>query len=154
MCKLLKKYWLSICFGVMAVGLFMTSTWIKDVVVLPSVFYKGATLLIYLPLVSTILIKLILDILINKGKEKTCYFALKDITLQAIMTSLDSLFLGIPLSFNSNTYLNLIVITGISTFIVCLLGLLIAKKITSISEDKINLLGAIILFIFAFKSLI
>ena len=103
---------------------------------------------------SSMSLKLIIDTLINKGKEKTCYFALKDITLQAIMTSLDSLFLGIPLSFNSNTYLNLIVITGISTFIVCLFGLLIAKKITSISEDKINLLGAIILFIFAFKSLI
>jgi len=98
--------------------------------------------------------KLIIDTLINKGKEKTCHFTLKAIILQALMTSCDSLFLGLPLAFSSNTYLLFALIVGVTTFFVCLLGLLLRNKINNNYDDKISIVGSIILFIFAFKSLI
>jgi len=103
---------------------------------------------------SSMAMKLIVDTLSNKGKEKTCHFAIKDIFLQALITSFDSLFLGIPLAFNTNTYFILITIVGIVTYIACFLGLLLRNKIEDDCEEKLNIIGSIILFIFAFKSLI
>ena len=103
---------------------------------------------------SSLGVKLIIDTLLNKGKEKTCFFALKDIIFQAITTSCDSLFLGVPLAFSTNQYLTLTITIGITTFFICLLGLILRTKITSNNEEKITLAGAIILFLFAFKSLL
>ena len=105
-------------------------------------------------ILSSMALKLIIDTLINKGKEKTCYFALKDITLQAITTSFDSLFLGIPFSFNSSSYFTLITVVGLTTYIICFLGLILRNKITDNLGENLNLLGSIILFIFAFKNLV
>ena len=103
---------------------------------------------------SAMAIKLILDILINKGKEKTCCFAIKDIILQALTASFDSLFLGLPLAFKSNTYIIFILIIGLTTFFICFLGLLLRNKFKNNFEEKIGLIGAIVLFMFAFKNLI
>lgn len=106
---------------------------------------------------SSMAIKLIIDTLLNKGKEenkKTCHLTFKGIIFQAMITSSDSLLLGLPLAFKSNSYLILIIIIGLTTFIACLLGLLLRDKINETHEDKIFLGGAIILFVFAFKSLL
>ena len=105
-------------------------------------------------ILSSMALKLIVDTLINKGKEKTCYYTIKDTAFQAITTSFDSLFLGIPFAFNFSTYLTLLLIVGLTTFIVCFLGLILRNKIKNNYEEKLNLLGAAVLFLFAFKSLI
>lgn len=99
-------------------------------------------------------IKLVVDTLINKGKEEITAFSTKDIIIQAVITSIDSLFIGIPLALNSESYLIFTLIIGLTTYFVCLLGLLIKNKISSRFEDKIGISGAIILFIFAIKSLL
>lgn len=99
-------------------------------------------------------IKLILDTFIKKDTESASINSIKSITLQAILTSFDSLFLGMPLSFNSNNYFTFILIIATTTFIICLIGILLRNKISKNYDDKINLIGSIILFFFAFKSLI
>ena len=103
---------------------------------------------------STVAVKLIIDTLLNKGKEKTCPSALLHIILQALTTSFDSLFLGVPFAFANLDYSTLAVIVFIITFTVCLLALLLRNKIKKNYDDKISIIGSIILFIFAFKSLI
>lgn len=105
-------------------------------------------------ILSSMGLKLIIDILINKGKEKACNFALKEIFFQAFITSFDSLFLGVPLAFSTNTYIILIIIIGLTTFFLCLLGLLLRNKLSNNIEEKISIIGSIILFIFAIKSLL
>ena len=72
----------------------------------------------------------------------------------SIITSGDAMFLGVPLAFSTNSYINLIIIISLTTFFVCLTGLLIRNKLRNICDDKIQIIGSIVLFIFAFKSLI
>lgn len=98
--------------------------------------------------------KILVDSLINKNKETNCCFTLKNTVISACLTSFDSLFLGLPLAFNSENYFNLLIIMGLATFIMCLLGLLLRKKAPNTLDDKTSIIGSIILFIFAFKSLL
>ena len=103
---------------------------------------------------SSMGLKIMIDTLLNKGKEKTCQLTLKIIFLQAILTSFDSLFLGLALAFKNINCLILIIITSATTILTCLLGLLLRNKLKDSCDDKISIIGAIILFTFAFKSLI
>ena len=99
-------------------------------------------------------LKLIIDTFINKDKEEPPLNSFKNIFMQAIFTSCDSLFLGMPLAFNNNNFLLFLFVIGILTFLICLIALCTRKKCTNQIDDKINLIGAIILFFFAFKSLL
>lgn len=103
---------------------------------------------------SFMAIKMLIDALMNKSKEITCCFTLKSSIINAILTSFDSLFLGLPLAFNTENYLILVIIIGLTTFLMCLIGLLIRKKASNDLSDKISIIGSIILFIFAFKTLL
>ncbi len=99
-------------------------------------------------------LKMIIDTILNKEKENKKNYALKSIILEANLTSFDSLFLALPFAFYSNSYYIFLIIIGSITFVICLLALLLRNKISSKHEEKINLIGALILFFFAFKSLL
>ena len=103
---------------------------------------------------SFMAIKMLIDTIINKSTEIDCCLTLKDTIIRALLTSLDSLFLGFPLAFNTENYFILLIIIGLTTFLMCTLGLLIRKKASNDVSDKISIIGSIILFIFAFKSLL
>lgn len=102
---------------------------------------------------SSMAIKLIIDALISKGQEKNTNTSLLLTIFQAFTTSIDSLFLALPLAFLNINHHTLSIIVFSTTFIACLLGIFLRHKIKN-NDDKISLVGAIILFIFAFKSLI
>lgn len=103
---------------------------------------------------SFMAIKMLIDTLINKNKEIHSFSTAKDILISSLLTSFDSLFLGLPLSFNSEHYFILLIIISLTTFILCLLGISLRKKASNTLDDKISIIGSIILFIFAFKSLL
>lgn len=103
---------------------------------------------------SFMAIKMLVDILINKDKEIECCLTSKNIVINASLTSFDSLFLGLPLAFNTENYFILLIIIGLTTLLMCTLGLLIRKKAHNTLDDKISIIGSIILFLFAFKSLL
>lgn len=103
---------------------------------------------------SFMAIKLLIDAIVNKSIEKEPLTSLKPIFISSILTSFDSLFLGMPLAFNNVNCLIFITIIGSVTFIVCSLALLLRRKLVNNLNDIINLLGAIILFFFAFHSLL
>ena len=62
MSKVIKNYWISIIFALMVGILTLTSTWVKEIFLLPNIFYKGATLFVYLPFGAAILWKMLSDI--------------------------------------------------------------------------------------------
>lgn len=99
-------------------------------------------------------LKLMLDTILNKGKIEISLSSLKTIFIQSIITSFDSLFLGMPIAFNDIPPYLLTTIIGTTTFILCIIALLTRKKVNNKYDDIINIIGSIILFIFAFKSLI
>ena len=103
---------------------------------------------------SSMGLKLVTDTLINKGKEKNYYFTLKTIFLQAIITSLDSIFLGIPFALKNICITTLIFTISSTTLLACFTGLILRNKLKETHDEKINLIGAFILFLFALKSLI
>jgi len=98
-------------------------------------------------------LKTIINIFISENKKEP-FNSLKAVIIQATLTSFDSLFLGIPFAFSNDKYLLFISIVAICTFSSCFIALIAQKKANSKLEEKINLIGAIILFFFAFKSLI
>ena len=103
---------------------------------------------------SFMALKLIVDTFLTKDKETDSLTSLTSITIQAVLTSFDSLFLGIPFAFNSSKYFLFILILGITTFLACLFALLLRNKISITNKDKINLISSIILLFFAFKSIL
>lgn len=60
--KLVRYYWPSIIFAFMVSVLTITSTWVKEAILLPNVVYKVATLFVYLPFIAVIVWKLINDL--------------------------------------------------------------------------------------------
>lgn len=103
---------------------------------------------------SSMSIRLIVDVFINKEKKQKHNFSFKEIFLLSIITSCDSLFLGVPLSFKTNSYIVLILVVSLTTFTVCLLGLILKNNLKREYDETIQIIGSIVLFIFAFKSLI
>lgn len=101
--------------------------------------------------------KLLIDTLKGKDNEdedKNVNDSLKVIIIQACFTSCDSLFLGLPVAFTNTNYLLFLTIVFSLTFVLCFISLFLRKKINKKYDDTINIIGAIILFFFAFKSLI
>lgn len=99
--------------------------------------------------------KLLIDTLIKKDKENnTINDSLKVIIIQSCLTSCDSLFLGLPIAFTNTNYLLFLTIIFSLTFALCFISLILRKKINKKYDDYINIIGSIILFFFAFKSLI
>lgn len=150
-CKKKDCFFIPLIFSFFQVSFLLVGYFIGDFIEIYLVNYIKYIIFI---IFSSMAVKLIIDALVIKGEEINCNFSIKYIALQALISSFDSLFLGLPFAFNCNSYLILSTIVAITTFIVCLLGLLLKNKIKSTHEDKISLIGALILFIFAFKSLI
>ncbi len=99
--------------------------------------------------------RLLIDTLKGKDDEdKNVNDSLKIIIIQACFTSCDSLFLGLPVAFTNTNYLLFLTIVFSLTFVLCFTSLLLRKKINKKYDDTINIIGSIILFFFAFKSLI
>lgn len=99
-------------------------------------------------------LKLLIDTLISKGKDEVQLSSFSLILLQAISTSFDSLFLGFPLALNNINQILLLITLSITTFSICFIALLIRKRVNNKYDDIINVIGSIILFFFAFKSLL
>ena len=99
-------------------------------------------------------LKLMVDTISNKGKDEIILTNFSLVMLQSISTSFDSLFLGMPLALNNINQITLLITLSISTFTICLLALLIRKKVNNKYDDIINIIGSIILFFFAFKGIL
>lgn len=78
----------------------------------------------------------------------------KSIILLAIATSIDALAVGVSFAFLKVNILVAISIIALVTFIICLFGVILGKKLGGIFSKYAELLGGIILIIIGFKILI
>lgn len=87
-------------------------------------------------------------------KEKSEKFTLKVLLIESIATAIDALSVGIELpNLVLNPYLSCLVIC-LCTFVICLIGHSLGKKIAMILKNKALLLGGIILIAIGIKEVL
>lgn len=86
--------------------------------------------------------------------EKNEDFTLKVLIVESIATAIDALSVGVALpSFGINPYLSCLIIC-LCTFIVCVVGHMLGKKIALLLKNKALLLGGIILILLGLKDVL
>ena len=93
--------------------------------------------------------KMIYETLRNRGEGTACEvnfkLTVKLVTVQAIATSIDALAVGISFSaLDTNIYTSSLIIMA-TTFLICLLAILVAHKVGQKLTDKAELIGELIL---------
>ena len=86
-------------------------------------------------------------------KKKNCLH-LPTLFILSIATSIDALAVGVSFSVLDQPLLTSILFIGIITFIVCLIGAYIGNKFGHFLEDKIEIIGGIILILIGIKILV
>jgi putative Mn2+ efflux pump MntP len=80
-------------------------------------------------------------------------FSYKELLILSIATSIDAFAVGVTFAFLNTAILLPIIIIGLITFILSFIGVYIGKNIGHLFENKIEIIGGIILIIIGFKIL-
>jgi len=78
----------------------------------------------------------------------------KNLTLLAIATSIDALAVGVSFAFLNVSILPAISIIGVTTFVLCMIAVLIGRKLGCILQKYAEVAGGIILILMGLKILI
>lgn len=90
----------------------------------------------------------------EEAEPKCNIFSFKKLFVLAIATSIDAFAVGVTFALLSMSIWFPIVMIGLITFLLSLLGVYAGKKIGHLFESKIEILGGIILILLGFKILI
>ena len=80
--------------------------------------------------------------------------SVRTLLVLAIATSIDALVIGITFTFIPVNLLLAVVMIGVVTFLMSLLGIYIGTKSRHLIGTKIELIGALVLIVLAFKTLL
>lgn len=102
--------------------------------------------------------KMILDVIRSKD-EDDCVddgrFDIKELFVMAIATSIDALATGIVIAMEPGTNIwTSIAIIGLTTFIICIAGVIIGNKFGTKFKDKAAIAGGIVLILIGIKILL
>ena len=87
-------------------------------------------------------------------KEKSEDFTLKVLLIESIATAIDALSVGIALpDLSINPYLSCLIIC-LCTFVICIIGHMLGKKIAMLLKNKALLLGGVILIAIGVKEVL
>ena len=87
-------------------------------------------------------------------KERSEQFTLKVLLAESIATAIDALSVGVTLpDFTVNPYLTCLIIC-VATFIICMIGHKLGKKIAMLLKNKALLLGGVILILIGLKEVL
>ena len=90
----------------------------------------------------------------NQEDEKISSLGIYVLLMLSIATSIDALAVGISFAFLKSSILTPVIIIGIVTFIMSLCGAFIGYRIGHIFENKMEILGGIILIGIGFNILV
>lgn len=87
--------------------------------------------------------------------EDVCkVFSLKELLILSIATSIDAFAVGVTFAFLNTAILIPVIIIGLVTFALSFIGVYIGKNIGHLFENKIEIIGGLILIIIGFKILL
>ena len=95
--------------------------------------------------------------MIKEAKEKENYndkIDLKTMSILAIATSIDALAVGITFAFLETNIIKAVLIIGIITFFISLLGVKIGNKFGDKFQDKAEIIGGAVLILIGIKILL
>lgn len=99
--------------------------------------------------------KMIYEGISQKDDEDICrIFSIKDILILSIATSIDAFAVGVTFAFLNTPILLPILIIGLVTFVLSLIGVYLGKNIGHLFGNKIEILGGLILIFIGLKILI
>jgi manganese efflux pump family protein len=99
--------------------------------------------------------KMIYEGLAQKEDDDVCrIFSIKDILILSIATSIDAFAVGVTFAFLNTPILLPILIIGLVTFLLSLIGVYLGKNIGHLFGNKIELLGGLILIGIGLKILL
>lgn len=78
----------------------------------------------------------------------------KDLIILAIATSIDALAVGVSFAFLSVSIIPSVIIIGVTTFCLCILAVLVGKKLGTVLQKYAEVVGGIILIIIGLNILI
>lgn len=107
-------------------------------------------------LLGAIGINMIKEAVSKQEDKETCDDSLRfmDLTMLAIATSIDALAIGIGFAFLEVTILSSVILIGVVTFILCLIGVKVGNVFGEKYSCKAELAGGIILILIGIKVLI
>ncbi|MGZ7210066.1 MAG: manganese efflux pump MntP [Methanobacterium sp.] len=89
------------------------------------------------------------------GEEDACkVFSLRELIFLSIATSIDAFAVGITFAILNTPILTPIIIIGLVTFLLSFVGVYIGKKVGHLFENKIEIIGGLILITIGFKILL
>jgi putative Mn2+ efflux pump MntP len=87
--------------------------------------------------------------------ENSSYtFSLKELLILSVATSIDAFAVGVTFAFLSVAIIFPIIMIGLITFILSFIGVYIGKNIGHLFENKVEIVGGVILIILGFKILL
>lgn len=98
--------------------------------------------------------KMVLDSFEDESDEINDSIEAKTMIILAIATSIDALAVGITFAFLSAKLLSSVLIIGIITFILAIVGVKLGNKFGGVFENKAEIIGGGILIIMGFKILL
>lgn len=114
----------------------------------------------FTPWVAFILLSIIGGKMIHESfqksdeKEKINLLNNKTLLMLSIATSIDALAVGVTLGLIQLPLIISVSVIGIVTFLLCLMGFLLGKKLGSFFEGKVEIIGGIVLVLIGTKILI
>lgn len=99
-------------------------------------------------------LKMIYESIYSTEEDVCKSFSLKELLILSIATSIDAFAVGVTFAILNTPILTPIVIIGIVTFILSFIGVYIGKNIGHLFENKIEILGGLILIGIGLKILI
>lgn len=91
----------------------------------------------------------------SSAEEKSSYgISLKEILILSVATSIDAFAVGVTFAFLNVAILFPVIMIGLITFTLSFIGVYIGKNIGHLFENKMEIVGGVILIILGFKILL
>jgi putative Mn2+ efflux pump MntP len=99
-------------------------------------------------------LKMIYESLFAKEEDVCKVFSLRELLILSIATSIDAFAVGVTFAILNTAILIPVVVIGLVTFILSFIGVYIGKNVGHLFENKIEILGGLILIAIGFKILL
>lgn len=91
----------------------------------------------------------------HPDEEEVCeILSLRELLFLSVATSIDAFAVGVTFAFLNISLLQPIIIIGVVTFLLSLVGVYIGKQVGHLFESKMEIVGGVILIAIGFKILL